>query len=308
MSILLVARNRDLEPLKKEILRIDSNTDVEIWPNVSSPGRVQFALAWNHPEGVLNQYPNLKAVSSLGAGVDHLLNDTTLPSDIRITRIVGRTLTDQMSDYIQASVLNLMRHTSHYIRSQQRSEWAPKRSLLKKETSVGIMGLGELGMHAADRLAGFGFDVTGWSRRKKDADHIRTFGHDDLTEFLGETNILICMLPLTPATEGILDLDLFKKLKKPAFLINVARGQHLVDEDLIYALDTELLMGAVLDVFSQEPLPDSHPFWNRENITITPHVASVTDPAEAAGVIVENYKRLMSGMNLLFEADREAGY
>lgn len=308
MSILLVARNRNMVPLKEEILREDPNVDVEIWPEVSQPQRVQFAVAWNHPERIFGSYPNLKAVSSLGAGVDHLFSDPTLPESVRITRIVAPSLSDQMSDYILTSVLNLMRHTEHYVRMHRKSEWSPRQVLPKNEITVGVMGLGELGTDAAGRLRDNGFRITGWSRTPKNLPGIHTFTQNQLDEFLNQTNILVCLLPLTSETDGIMNLELFKKLKKPAFVINVARGQHLVEEDLIYALDTDLITHAVLDVFEKEPLPESHPFWNRKTITITPHIASVTDPAEAASVIVENYKRLLSGMELLYEADRTAGY
>ena len=308
MSIVLVARNRNMEPFREEILKQDPNVEVEIWPAVSQPHRVQFAVAWNHPEGVLDQYPNLKAVSSLGAGVDHIFADSTLPQSVRITRIVAPSLSDQMSDYILTSVLNLMRHSEHYFRMHQNSEWSPQHSLSKKEITVGIMGLGELGVLAARRLRVNGFRVTGWSRSPKVLDNIRTFSLEKLDEFLSQSNILVCLLPLTSETDGILNLEVFKKMKRPSYVINVARGRHLVEEDLIYALDTGQITRAVLDVFEKEPLPENHPFWNRKSITITPHVASVTDPEEAAEVIVENYKRLLSGMELMYEADRGSGY
>ncbi|PWN05409.1 2-hydroxyacid dehydrogenase [Rhodohalobacter mucosus] len=308
MSIVLVARNRNMEPFREEILKQDANAEVEIWPAVSQPQRVQFAVAWNHPEGVLDQFPNLKAVSSLGAGVDHILSDATLPESVRITRIVAPSLSDQMSDYILTSVLNLMRHSEYYFRMHRNSEWSPQRSLSKTEITIGIMGLGKLGVHAASRLRDNGFRVTGWARSPKELDGVRTYTQNQLEDFLNQTNILVCLLPLTPETNGILNLELFKKLKKPSFLINVARGQHLIEEDLIYALDTGQISHAVLDVFEKEPLPENHPFWNRKTITITPHVASVTDPAEAAAVIAENYKRLLSGMDLLYETDRASGY
>jgi len=170
------------------------------------------------------------------------------------------------------------------------------------------MGLGELGRDTAERLQMNGFNVNGWSKSKKEIDGVRSYSEDELNEFISATNILVCMLPLTNQTKEILDLKLFKMMKQPAFLINVARGEHLVEEDLIYALDTGLISRAVLDVFCKEPLPDSHPFWSREKITITPHIASLTNPKEVAELLVENYKRLLSGMELLYEVDREKGY
>lgn len=308
MSILLVAQNRNLVPFKEEIQKIDSNIDIEIWPAVTNSSRVQFAVAWNHPKSVFDKYPNLKAISSLGAGVDHLFRDDSIPGSIRITRIVALSLSGQMSDYVLTSVLNMIRNTELYFQRQQQSEWKPERTFLKSDIDVGVMGLGEMGRHTALRLRDNGFNVVGWSRSKKQLEGIQTFDAGGLNEFLSRTNILVCLLPLTPETEGILDLDLFKKLKNPAFVINVARGEHLVEEDLIYALDTNLISRAVLDVFESEPLHDKHPFWNRKNITITPHIASVTIPSEAAAIIVENYKRLLSGMDLLYEAERKTGY
>ncbi len=308
MSLLLVAQNRDMKPFRDEILEIDSNIDVEIWPAVSKPERVQFAVAWNHPKQVFRQYPNLKAISSLGAGVDHLIPDESIPQQVRLTRVVVPSLKEQMCDFVLTSALNLIRNTQAYHTQQQRADWIPHQHLPKEEMTVGIMGMGELGSAVASRLQVNGFRVCGWSRSKKEIDGIDTYDNGQLDDFLNKTHILVCLLPLTSQTDGILDLDLFKKLGKPAFLINAARGEHLVEEDLIYALDTGLINHAVLDVFTEEPLPGSHPFWGRKKITITPHIASLTDPKEAASLIVENYKRLLSGMELLHEVDRERGY
>jgi len=308
MSLLLVTKHRDMTPFKLAIGQIDPNIDVEIWPAVKNPHRVQFAVAWRHPKNVFSEYPNLKAISSLGAGVDHLMQDETIPDDVKITRVVTPSLSDQMSDYILTAVLNLFRYTRTYFEQQKKAEWNVHPFLNKDQVSVGVMGLGELGRAAAERLKNNGFSVKGWSRTKKALDGIEAFSKNELSGFLNSTNILVNLLPLTKKTEGILDLGLFKQLHQPAFLINAARGEHLVEEDLIYALDKNLLQHAVLDVFSEEPLPGSHPFWGRKKITITPHVASITDPTEAAELLVENYKRSLSGMGLLYEVDRGKEY
>ena len=308
MSLLLVTKHRDMTPFKLAIGQIDPNIDVEIWPAVKNPHRVQFAVAWRHPKNVFSEYPNLKAISSLGAGVDHLMQDETIPDDVKITRVVTPSLSDQMSDYILTAVLNLFRYTRTYFEQQKKAEWNVHPFLNKDQVSVGVMGLGELGRAAAERLKNNGFSVKGWSRTKKALDGVEAFSKNELSGFLNSTNILVNLLPLTKKTEGILDLGLFKQLHQPAFLINAARGEHLVEEDLIYALDKNLLQHAVLDVFSEEPLPGSHPFWGRKRITITPHVASITDPTEAAELLVENYKRSLSGMGLLYEVDRGKEY
>lgn len=308
MSILLVAQRRDMQPFRDAILNVDPNIDIDIWPNTENPARVQFAVAWNHPQQVWKSYPNLKVISSLGAGVDHLLTDSSIPVKVKLTRVVVPSLADQMCDYVLTAVLNIIRNSEIYRNQQIESVWKIQPAYLKDELTVGVMGLGELGSATAERLQLNGFKVNGWARSKKELEGITTFTAGYLGEFLNRSNILVNLLPLTPQTDGILDLDLFKELKKPAFIINVARGEHLVDEDLVYALDKELVTHAILDVFSTEPLPESHPFWGRKKVTITPHIASVTDADEVAVLLVENYKRTLSGMELLNEVDRKRGY
>lgn len=308
MSLLIVSPNRNPEPFVKAIQKIDPNIDIEIWPDVEKPERVQFAVAWNHPKNVFGKYPNLKAISSMGAGADHLMADESIPEGIVFSRLVGDSLSDQMCDYVLTSVLNILKKTERYYRQQVKGVWKAHQPYSKNELTVGVMGLGELGRDVALRLRKNGFQVNGWSASKKEIVGVTTFSGDEKEVFLAATNIVVCLLPLTDETEGILDLEFFKKLKQPAFVINAARGGHLVDEDLIYALDTDIISHAVLDVFQEEPLPGNHPFWGRKKITITPHIASLTDPDEIAALLVENYKRLLSGMPLLYEVDRIKGY
>lgn len=309
MSLLLIAPDRDMTPWANALKNEDPNLDIEIWPNVEDKKRVQFAVSWNQPKHVLDQYPNLKAVSSLGAGVDHLIEDDALPESAAICRIVSPSLVQQMKEYVLGAVINIQRNFVHYIRQKDTGKWQAHNHPLAKELGVGVMGLGKLGGPVANQLSEVGYHVLGWSRSGKDLPQVETFsGTDELSAFLGKTQILVCLLPLTRETKDILDLELFKKLKKPAWIINVARGEHLVDEDLIYALDSNKLQGAWLDTFNEEPLPDKHAFWNRKNIIITPHIASITKPREVAGQIIENYKRALSGMELNYPVDREKGY
>jgi glyoxylate/hydroxypyruvate reductase A len=305
MSILLVAKNRNLKPFREALLRADKNLDVEIWPNVEKPERVQFAVAWNQPKNVFDSYPNLKVISSLGAGVDHLLSDSTIPDHITFTKITEQSLITQMIDYVYACVLSIMLRLDTY---QESKSWNPEQKFTRDDLNIGVMGLGNIGKEVALYLADQGFNVFGLSNSKKNLSDIQTFTSDQADEFFSNIHILVNLLPLTKKTEGILDLDLFKKLNNPSFLINVARGDHLVDEDLIYALDTDIIESAYLDVFSEEPLPESHPFWNRKNIHITPHIAGGSDPDNVAEEITENYKRLLSGMELQNVVDREKGY
>jgi len=237
-----------------------------------------------------------------------LLKDDSIPQHVALTRVVAPTLTDQMCDYVLLSVLALIRHFHDYNKQQVWADWKPHTDYKKEDIMVGVMGLGQIGRKTAEHLTKNGFNVSGWSNSKKSIPNVITYSKHQLESFLAATNILVCLLPLTEETEDILNLSLFKKLGKPAFLINAARGSHLVEEDLIYALDMGLLDYVTLDVFQKEPLPESHPFWSRDNITITPHVASVTQPEEVAEIILENYKRMRSNLDLLYRVDRYKGY
>ena len=309
MSLLLVAPNRDMSDWENALHEIDPNIDIEIWPDVEQKNQVQFAVAWNQPKHVLDQYPNLKAVSSLGAGADHLLEDEALPESVSICRVVSPSLVQQMKEYVLGSVLNIQRNLLKYVRQKDEGIWQVHNHPHAHEITVGIMGLGKLGQPVAKQLSDVGFEVTGWAKSQKKLENVTTFaGEQQLKDFLNQTQILVCLLPLTQETEGILELGVFKELKSPAWIINVARGEHLVDEDLIYALDSGILEGAWLDVFDEEPLPDKHAFWNRDNIMITPHVASFTKPSEVAEQVIDNYKRALSGMELRNTVDRQKGY
>ncbi|MEP0007229.1 MAG: glyoxylate/hydroxypyruvate reductase A [Balneola sp.] len=308
MSLLLIAPNRDLKQLSEELQNIDTNLEVDIWPKVKNKDRVTFAVAWNHPKNVLGNYPNLKAVSSLGAGVNHLLNDESLSEEIKFARLITSSLKSEMAEYVLQAVLAYRQHTTRYTDQKREAFWDKHKLIPKEDSVIGILGLGEMGLSIADLLILNGYKVNGWSRSKKDVEGISSFTENELGDFLNSSNILICALPLTDKTHSILDLELFKKLKEPRYLINVGRGQHLIEEDLIYAIDTGVLAGAWLDVFEEEPLPSNHLFWNRPKIMITPHIAAITDPKEAAEQIIENYKRSLSGMEMVNSVEKEKGY
>ena len=308
MSLLLIAPNRDLNQLSEELQKIDPNLDIDVWPKVKDKERVTFAVAWDHPKNVLGNYPNLRTVSSLGAGANHLLNDESLTENIDLARLITPSLKTEMAEYVLHAVLAYRHHTIRYSDQKREGYWDTHSLIPKEDSVIGILGLGEMGLSVAEHLILNGYKVNAWSRSKKDFEGITSYSENELDDFLNSSNILICALPLTDKTHGILDLELFKKLKKPAYLINVGRGQHLIEEDLIYAIDTGVLSGAWLDVFEEEPLPSNHLFWNRPKIMITPHVAAVTDPKEAAKQILENYKRSLSGMELINSVERGKGY
>ncbi len=214
-----------------------------------------------------------------------------------------------MAEYVLNAITNYRLHIYEFAENKKKGTWNQKGAIPKKYSPIGILGLGEMGTSVATTLVQHGYNVSGWSRSKKEIEGVQSFAGDDaLEEFLKETKILVNLLPLTEETEGILDLELFKKLQQPGYLINVGRGNHLVEEDLIYAFDMNILEGACLDVFEEEPLPKNHSFWNREKIMVTPHIAAITPAKQAAEVLIENYKRAISGMDLLYEVDREKGY
>lgn len=309
MSLLLIAENRDMKAWKDTLLEKESDLDIEIWPEVKKSEHVQFAVAWRHPSHSLTRFPNLKVVSSLGAGVDHILNDKTLPKGIKICRVVDTGLTDDMIEYMTTAVLNYRLNSFAYYRQKMDTNWQTLSTRRMDDFTVGVMGLGEIGLPVAKNFAKLGYKVNGWSNSKKVIKNICTYcGKFELDDFLQDTDLVICLLPLTADTKDILNIDLFKKMKHPGYLINAGRGAHLVEEDLIYALDKNWLEGAQLDVFNEEPLPRNHLFWNRENIIITPHISAETNPSSAANQIIENYKRTISGLPLINEVDIKRQY
>lgn len=310
MSTLLFKSDSDrADGWRHEIRRHRPDLDFRIYPDVGDPAAVRFALVWRPDRGYLRTLPNLKAIFSLGAGVDHLLSDPDLPAHVPVVRMIDPGLTERMTEYVLLHVLRYHRQHPHYAASQRVARWHELPGTDARRTRVGIMGIGVLGSHAATTLATLNFDVAGWSRTPKQVTGVTPFhGRPGLEAFLARTDILVCLLPLTPDTEGVLNADLFARLPAGARLINVARGGHLVEDDLIPALDSGRLAAATLDVFRQEPLPADHPFWRHPQITITPHVASITLPDTAAIPLVENIARVEAGQAPLHAVDPAVGY
>lgn len=309
MSIAIIYPNYDVSDWVAALCSYDPTLKVEVWPEIDDPEKVEFVLCWNQPAGVLQKFLNLKCISSIGAGVNHLLNDVTRPLNIPMVRLVDADLKQSMAEYVLLGVLDHFRRFPDYRKQQSLAQWTTQKVPHISELGIGIMGYGELGQYVASKLSDFGFSVTGWSRRPKKSDHLMVYsGSDELGEFLNKADILVCLLPLTPETENILNAQTFGQLPPQAYLINVARGGHLVDTDLLAALDSGQLSGALLDVFREEPLPKQHPFWSHEKIMLTPHVASVTNPYSASGQIIENYRRAVNGEPLLNLVDVNSGY
>lgn len=283
--------------------------EVRIWPDAGDVNDIEYAIVWKPPAGLLATMPKLRAILSLGAGVDHLFADPELPAGVPVCRVVDEALTERMCEYVLLAVMGYHRQAPAYLAQQQQGVWAELHQVSAAERSVGVMGLGVLGQAAAKQLAGLGLSVSGWSRGPKKLDGVRCYhGVDGLAAFLKATEILVCLLPLTAETENILDRRLFDLLPKGASLINVARGAHLVEQDLLDALASGQIGHATLDVFQTEPLPEDHPFWQHRQITVTPHVASISDPRSVADQIIENIRRAKAGEALLNQVDPARGY
>ncbi len=248
-------------------------------------------------------------IFSLGAGVDHLLSDPELPAGVPIVRMTDAALTRGMTEYVTLHVLRHHRRQRALEANQRAGAWEHVVTPTAPARRVGIMGLGMLGRAAARALAALEFDLAGWSRTAHDIAGVACFhGPDGLGPFLARTEILVCLLPLTPETEGILTAALFAQLPKGASLINAARGGHQVEADILAALESGQLSEATLDVFETEPLPAGHPFWSHPRVTVTPHNASVTDPDSGARQVIENISRFRRGEPLPDLVDVKAGY
>lgn len=244
------------------------------------PEDIDYVLSFTPPQGLIARLPNLKAVFSLGAGVDGILSDPSYPKQVPLVRFTDPFLSTEMAQYVILHVLMYHRLQRFFDRNQRAGQWIQQTlPRLTQDTRVGLLGLGEIGSFAAARLIDLGFPVSGWSRSRKSLPGLTSFAGDgELPAFLGQSDILVCLLSLTRQTRGILDAKAFAALPQGAFVINAARGAHLSEADLIAALDSGHLSGAVLDVFQEEPLPPQSPLWHHAKVTVTPHIAGVSQP------------------------------
>ena len=312
-AILLAVTGLDPQPWEQRLRTLAPRRDIRLWPQrLGDPADVAYACAWNAPRGLFARLPRLEAIFSLGAGVDHILADPDLP-DVPVVRIVDPDLTMRMTEYVVLHVLMHHRRQRLYDAQQRERMWREHEQAPANAVAVGVMGLGVLGRAAAVALARLGFRVAGWSRTPKTLPDIETFhGEDGLDAFLQHTEILVCLLPATPATQGMLDRKLICKLKRDgaagAYLINAARGTLQVDADILAALDEGSLAGATLDVFAVEPLAPSSPLWSHPKVTITPHNAAASDPRTLVINVLDQIARIERGLHLQNVVDRVVGY
>ena len=283
--------------------------DIHIWPDHGEADAVEFALIWGPHAGEMSQFPNLKAMISIGAGVDHILDQPSRPLHVPVVRLVDPGLKFGMVEFVVYNVLRYHRRMPEYALQQDKGLWIERAQTLPSDRRVGILGLGEIGTACASALARMRFDVVGWSRSKKEVLDVGCFyGDEMLTAFLGQSEILICILPLTVETHGILNKQTLSALPAGAYVINVGRGGHVVEQDLLDALNSGHISGAALDVFDTEPLPQDHPFWSHSNVTVTPHIAALTMPQTAVPVIVDIIKNIRAGRPIPGEVDPSQGY
>jgi len=294
------------QPLLAELM---PEHEVRFWPEIGDPADIEYAMVWQPPPGLLASLPKLKLICGLGAGIDHLVRDPDLPRHVPIMRLVDPYMTDAMSEYVVLSVLRLHRQDLDYLAQQRAEIWEERDQKNACERSVGILGFGTLGQDAGRKLKALGFPVAGWSRSAKEVAGFATFAaQEGLDALLARSEILVCLLPLTAETEGILNAGLFARLARGAGLVNAGRGGHLVEADLIPALDSGQLSGAVLDVVREEPLPKGHPFWHHPRIIVTPHIAAETHPPTATRIIGDVIRRFAAGQPVANIVDLARGY
>jgi glyoxylate/hydroxypyruvate reductase len=271
--------------------------------------KIDVALVASPPPGTLERLGGAKLIQSLWMGVERLLADPALPRSVPLARLVDPGMVAAMSETVLAHTLDWHRRLYRYRQQQPEARWHRYRQYMASDHTVGILGLGALGTDIAGKLLGLGFKVAGWSRRPKVFQGIASFsGEKGLHEMLGTSDVVVCLLPLTAQTKGILNLENLRKTKKGGGLINVARGPHVVVPDLIAALDSGQLAHAWLDVFDEEPLPASSPLWRHPGVSITPHAAALTEPRTAVAKVVENIERVRRGEPALNLVDFSAGY
>jgi glyoxylate/hydroxypyruvate reductase A len=308
-TLLFAAAGERAEPWAKAFAEVAP----EIAFRPHDPGQdvsdIPYCLVWRAAPGLWPAMTSLKIVFGLGAGVERLLADPDFPRNVPLVRMVEPELTRGMVEYVLWQCLFHHRKVWELEAAQSCAAWRPHTYPAPWDRTIGIMGLDELGAAAAAKLAEFGFKVRGWSRSPKSLPKVQSFaGPDQLPAFLAGTEILVCLLPLTPETRGILNASLFAQLPHGASIINAARGGHLVEDDLSAAMASGQVHAATLDVFQTEPLPQDHPFWSTERLYITPHNASVTDPRSAAWRIARQIAKFEAGEALDNVVDRARGY
>ena len=308
-TVLIKLGGESADDYIEEMHRLEPRLKIREWPDVGSPGEVDIAMVWKMPHGELAKFPNLKLIISMAAGVDHVLSDPQRPAGVPIVRVTDPHMARSMGHWFLMNILRLHRETAHFDNLRAEKIWPPEIAFDTDAISVGILGLGYLGTHVAQMLKAVGLRVQGWSRTQKNLDGIQSFsGKVGLDQMLSNTNYLACLLPNTPATEGIMSLNCFNKMPRGSYVLNAGRGSQLVEADLLQALDNGQIKGAALDVFETEPLPRDHPFWTDTRILMTPHHAAEVFLPAAAQTFLENIYSIRNNQPLTGLVNEELGY
>jgi glyoxylate/hydroxypyruvate reductase A len=309
MAILFYSQFDDPNPWRHALVRELPDIAFRVWPDVGDAAEIRYALVWKPPSGLLKTLPNLRAILSLGAGVDGILRDPELPRTVPLVRLVDAGLAQQMSEYALYGVLHFHRDMHRYAEQQRASQWRALAPVAAEERSVGVMGLGVLGSDFVAKLEPLGFRVLGFSRTPRAVPGVTVFhGDRGLRSFLAESEILVNFLPLTPQTERILNAQTLAWLPRGACIVNIARGGHVDEDALLAALDAGQIGGALLDVYDREPLPAAHRFWRHPRVFVTPHIAAQAIAELAVSQVIENIRRIERGDEPVGRVEVERGY
>jgi glyoxylate/hydroxypyruvate reductase len=315
MAFLFILPTWPVEIWTAAMKKVAPDLDVRIWPDgMGKIEDIEYCAAWLPPPGVVKSLPNLKVIMSLGAGVDAILKDPTLPENIPIVRVNDPDLTGRMTEYIVLHVLMHHRQQRRLDENQKKSMWDSFPTHAAKDLSVGIMGMGVMGADSAMKLRDIGFRVAGWSRSRKEIPGVESFaGAEEFDAFLARTDVLVSLLPATADTDGIINRETIAKLSRKGpfgapIVINAGRGRQQVEGDILAALDAGELHAATLDVFVPEPLPESSRLWTHPRVTVTPHCAADSDPETICAYVAGNIRRHQRGEKLDNLVDRARGY
>ncbi|SFR49612.1 glyoxylate/hydroxypyruvate reductase A [Marinobacter gudaonensis] len=309
MKILFVAGDPKPERWTVPIKELLPEAEISVWDPEGPAVDADYAIVWQPPEALFEREKHLKAVFNLGAGIDGLLKVANLPQNLTIVRLEDAGMSVQMAEYVLHQLLEASREMETYREQQRQGIWKIHRPIKRSEWPVGVMGLGHIGKRVARTLADLDYQVSGWARGVHNLEGVSTYaGPDQLGDFLQSSRVLVNTLPLTDDTRNIIDYGLLSQLQPGAVLINVGRGEHLVEDDLLRALDDGTLLRASLDVFRKEPLPEGHPFWQRKEITITPHISARTLRDATIEQITSKIRDHAAGRTISGIVDTDRGY
>jgi glyoxylate/hydroxypyruvate reductase A len=309
MRILLYRGDGVIEPWARDFAQALPQAETVTWQEGQSLGACDYAVLWAPVPALLDQLSHVKAIFLMGAGVDAILKFGDALPDVPVIRLGDAGMGEQMAEYVAYAVLRYFRRFDEYEQQARQGMWNPLAARKKEAFTVGVLGLGKLGIPVVQALRQLGFPVRGWSRTAKDLPGVDCFaGMDALDDFLSGTRVLVSMLPLTPETNNLLDRARLSALPEGAYLVNVARGAQVAEPDLLALIRTRHIAGATLDVFRNEPLPAPHPFWSEPRITITPHISALTIREEAVRQIAHKITLLEQGEHVADVVDRNRGY